>query len=213
MYNTLPLSQRTALQADIHRNATEMTNSRFSNINALNGMYALRATNPQAFLSAPIADMDLPLSQKIDFLKKQADLRAKPASTTDPNQKIITSLMHSEQYHALAKGLGIAPKSDEEFHLIGTISGQLDAWNAAHPNQAPGPKELSAILANSAAQHNYHYEIGGVRIPFSGGTQPTYEISDEDKQQAIKLLQRLGRPTDEYNIARIVAEKNARGAR
>lgn len=209
-YNSLPIAQRRALQADVHHNAIDLTPDRYANITELNGAYALRATNPEAFLSKDIASMDLPLTQKIDFLKKQQELRAKPATQTDPNQKIINGVMHSEQYRALTSSLGISPKSDEEFHLIGTFSGQLDAWNAAHPNQAPGPKDISAMLAASASQHNYHYEIAGIRIPMSGGSAPAYDISDEDRAQAVKALQKLGRPTDEYNIARIVGEFHAR---
>jgi hypothetical protein len=209
MYNSLPLAQRTALQADVHRNATALTPERYSNINTLNGAYALRTTNPEAFLSMNIAQMDLPLQQKISYLKAQAELRAKPASTVDPNQKIIGGVMHSEQYKALTSSLGITAKSDEEYHLIGTLSGQIDAFNAAHPNQAPGPKDISAMLARAAGEQKYHYSVLGVDTPF-GGSQKAYEISDADRTQAIAALQKLGRPTDEYNIARIVGEFHAR---
>lgn len=214
MYNTLPLSQRTALQADIHRNATEVTAGRQQNIITLNGMYAVRATNPQAFLNADITNLDLPLPQKLDFLKKQQELRGKPASQTDPNQKLLTSIQNSEQYKAIVAegGLNIKPKSQEEFLLLGNISGQLDAWNAAHPTQAPGPKDVSAMIAHAAGQQKFHYTLGGVNLPF-GGTQQNYEISNDERTKAVQLLTKLGRPTDEYNVARIVGEFHARGAK
>lgn len=204
MYNSLPLSQRTAIQADIHHNATEITAGRQQNIVGLNGMYALKSTDPQQFLNQDIANMDLPLNQKIDFLKKQADLRAKPASTTDPNDKIVQQVRNSIQYHSLVgqDGLNITKNSQDEMHLLGTLSGGLTAFNTAHPGQAPQQKDIAAILANAAAQHATHYEIGGVRIPFTGSTTPAYDVPDSDKTAITAALQKHNVPVSDFNIAR-----------
>jgi hypothetical protein len=215
MYNSLPLSQRTTIQSDIHKNSTEITSSRQQNIVGLNGMYALKATDPQQFLNQDIANMDLPLNQKIDFLKKQADLRAKPASTTDPNDKIVGQVRNSIQYNSLVgpDGLNITKNSEDEMHLLGTLSGSLTAWNASHPGQAPQQKDIASILANAAAQHATHYEIGDVRIPFSGSTSPAYDVPDVDKAAITAALQKHNVPVSEYNIARYHALGQAGGTK
>ena len=203
MYNSLPLSQTTSLQANIHHNATEITSSRANNIEGLNGMYALKSTDPQQFLNQDIANMDLPLNQKIAFLKKQDDLRAKPAAP-DPTDKLVSATRNSIQYHSLVgpDGLNLTRNSQDEMHLLGTLSGQITAWQTAHPGQAPQQKDMQGILAQAAAQHSTHYYVGNFQIPGTGGTSPAYDVPDEDKTAITAALQKHNLPVSDYNIAR-----------
>lgn len=203
MYNTLPLSQRAALQSDVHRNATEITSSREANIITLNGMYGSRFENPQAFLNADIANLDLPLSQKIDFLKKQAELRGKP-SAADPQAKQLTAITRTPEYRALigAGGLDIKLGSEEEYTLRGSIAGQLEDWYAQHPTQAPTTKDIQGMIARSAGQHTYHNEIFGIKIGDSFTEQAVPDISDEDKAGISRQLTKLGIPVSPFTISK-----------
>lgn len=213
MYNKLPSSQRTALQADVHRNAVELTPERFQTRTILDGAYSVRATDPQQFLSMDIRNMPLTLQDKLKYGKMQDELRNKPAATADPNEKIVTQLIHSQQYQSLTSpaGLNIKPGSTDEQHLLGTVSGQLDAWRAAHPNQQPGQKDVAAILASAVSQTSYHRYVGGVAIPFTGETTYNFkDISDEDKAGAVAYLNHNRIAVTENSIARTVAEAKAR---
>jgi hypothetical protein len=211
MYNTLPLSQRTSLQSAVHHNATEITGSREQNIVALNGMWGSRTENPQAFLNAPIADMDLPLSQKIDFLKKQAELRGKPAAA-DPQAKQLAQITRMPEYKALigSSGLNIKAGSDEEYTLRGSIAGQLEQWYTQHPTEPPKTKDIQAMIARSAGQHSYHYELFGQKIGSSFTEQEVPDISDADKEGISRQLTKLGIPISAFTIAKFY-QQHAQG--
>lgn len=205
MYNSLPLSQSQALKNDLHKNATEVTPERFANMQALNGMYAVRSTNPQAFLNAPIATMDLPQAQKLQFLKQQSDLRGKPAAQ-DPNAKLVNQVIHSEQYKSLIgpDALDIKKNSEDEFHLIGTFQAELDNWNAQNPGKAPGPKDVNNMLARSAQEHKSSWTVFGMNTGIDAGSTHTFDVSDEDKAGATKSLIDQGKPVTPLTIAQEV---------
>lgn len=207
MYNTLPLSQRTSLQAAVHHNAVDITGSRESNIVQLNGMWGSRVENPQAFLGADIANMDLPLSQKIDFLKKQSELRGKPAAA-DPQAKQLMQITKMPEYKALIGGgaLNIKSGSDEEYTLRGSIAGQLATWYEQHPTQPPKTTDIQGMIARAASQHSYHYEVFGHKIGDSFTEQSVAQISDEDKAGISKQLTKLGIPVSPYSISKFYSQ-------
>lgn len=201
MYNTLPISQRTALQSGVHRNATEMTAGRVQNINTLNGMYGSRLMNPQAFLDAPIATMDLPLGQKIDFLKKQAELRGKPA-TADPSSKALAAIVKTPEYRSIlgTDGLDIKPNSDDEYALRGAVAGQLTAWLDANPGKTPAPKDISQMLVSATSQHAYHDTFFGFQVSGTKVEQKVPEIPEEDRTAIIAALTKHNIPVTPFTI-------------
>lgn len=203
MYNTLPQSQRTSLQAAIHHNATEITSSREANIVQLNGMWGSRSENPQAFLNADIANLDLPLSQKIDFLKKQSELRGKPQAA-DPQAKQLVAITRTPEYKALIgpDALNIKSGSQEEYTLRGSIAGQLEDWYTQHPTEPPKTKDIQAMIARSAGQHSFHNELFGMKIGNSFTEQAVPQISDEDKAGISRQLTKLGIPVSPFTIAK-----------
>lgn len=214
MYNALPLSQRTSLQAAIHHNATDITSSRENNIIALNGMYGSRSENPQAFLNADIANLDLPLSQKIDFLKKQSELRGKPAAA-DPQAKLLMQVTKTPEYKSLIgpDALNIKTGSNEEYTLRGNIAGQLEDWYAAHPTQPPAAKDIQGMVARAAGQHSFHNEIFGMKVGDSFTEQAVPQISDEDKAGISRQLTRLGVPVTPFTISKFYEQHAQRGAK
>jgi hypothetical protein len=203
MYNSLPLSQRTSIQADIHRNATTITSSRESNIVQLNGMWGSRTENPQAFLNADIANTDLPLSQKIDFLKKQAQLRGQPAAA-DHQTKMLMQITKTPEYKSLIgpDALNIKSGSNEEYTLRGSIAGQLEDWYTSHPTQPPNTKDIQGMIARSAGQHSFHNELFGMKIGNSFTEQAVPQISDYDKAGVSRQLTKLGIPVSPLTIAK-----------
>lgn len=203
MYNTLPQSQRTSLQAAIHHNATDITSSREANIIQLNGMWGSRSENPQAFLNADIANLDLPLTQKIDFLKKQSELRGKP-QLVDPQAKMLMQITKTPEYKSLigADALNIKSGSEEEYTLRGAIAGQLEDWYTAHPTEPPKTKDIQAMIARSAGQHSFHNELFGHKIGNSFTEQAVPQISDDDKAGISRQLTKLGIPVSPFTIAK-----------
>lgn len=203
MYNSLPQSQRTSLQAAIHHNATDITSSREANIVQLNGMWGSRSENPQAFLNADIANLDLPLTQKIDFLKKQSELRGKP-QIADPQAKMLMSITKTPEYKSLIgpDALNIKSGSDEEYTLRGSIAGQLEDWYTQHPTEPPKTKDIQAMIARSAGQHSFHNEIFGMKIGNSFTEQSVPQISDDDKAGISRQLTKLNIPVTPFTIAK-----------
>lgn len=203
MYNTLPQSQRTSLQAAIHHNATDITSSREANIIQLNGMWGSRSENPQAFLNADIANLDLPLTQKIDFLKKQSELRGKP-QVADPQAKMLLRITKTPEYKALIgpDALNVKSGSEEEYTLRGAIAGQLEDWYTSHPTEPPKTKDIQAMIARSAGQHSFHNEFLGHKIGSSFTEQSVPQISDDDKAGISRQLTKLGIPVSPFTIAK-----------
>lgn len=223
-WNSLPLSQRNALMADMNREATTHTPERDANIQRLNGQYAeAKGGNSQAFLNTDIASMDLTREARLSFLKAQDTLRNKPASVV--GDKTFQSVMKSPTVAAQLSQMDItrAKTPDDYYHFAGAIQGELDQWNAGHPTTPPGPKDIAKMVANVSAQKytTYTYGIPGTSAFDYTKTKPggrQFDINEESTASATSFLNAHGLPVNAQTIGQyshergiIAAQAKARG--
>jgi hypothetical protein len=219
-WNALPLSQRNGLISDMNRNATAQTPDRVNNITTLNGLYAeAKAGNSQDFLNKDIGSMDLPRDAKITFLKAQDTLRNKPDSVT--GDKTFQTVMRSPQVAAQLSQMDItkAKSPDDYYHFAGSMQGELDQWNAGHPTQPPGPKDVAKMVANVSAQKYATYGLPGTTL--FDHTKPdgrAFDVDDQTTAQATAFLNSNKLPVNAQTIAQyqhergiIAAQAQARG--
>lgn len=204
-WNSLPIPQRTALQAELKHNANDITPERFQTLSTLNGM---QKDNPNLFQQQDIASMDLPTTQKLTLMKEQAAIRNRTA-TSDPDTRFLKQVQQMPEWKSAEHGLEIKPGSDDHYNLLGTFSGEKAAWEVAHPGAQPQVKDIQGMIARATAQNAQAQFIGGIRVPFSGTTNPSYEISDEDAATTKATLQQYNTnhpesaiPITPYTIAR-----------
>lgn len=197
LVSQLSPSQHNAVEADLKRNANEITPEREAQIDQLRGDQAL---NPQKFIATDLSKLDLPRSYRMLFTQEQDKMQKVSGKAMQENTAVSQALNAVPGQQALkAAGIptiasGAPDKNSTEYaQFYGALQAEVEANST--DGKPPSQKDMNILVSRVAAK------IGAkpastfldIPLPFTGndGTS-SFVVPDTDRTRITGMLQTAG---------------------
>lgn len=210
LWNTLPLQDRTALTADMKRDANEWNPIRGQNEDRITGLLTAAKHGDQGAVDQlrqeNFTSDDVRSSFRISAMKElQVILNTPEKAQQDRTFKAITT---SPNFKSAIANLGINMRTqegkNEYYRILGGIQGSLDDFRAQNPGKPIGPDEMSQIQARVIAEQHYGNYFLGLRVGDAGTQLAFKDFTPEEIQAASDYLTKKGRAISSFDVGRLI---------